>query len=90
AVPILYKPADLVIIDEVGKMELFSSKFKKAVEFVLDNQPRLLATVPYYENSFLAAIKSRNDVQLWELNRENHEELFKRFSSIIGGTETKS
>lgn len=78
AVPALYEPADLVIIDEVGKMELFSSKFKEAVQFVLDNQPRVLATVPFYEDSFLATIKSRADVQLWELTRENREKTLQK------------
>lgn len=33
AVPILYRNTDLLIIDELGKMELFSQKFREAVKF---------------------------------------------------------
>lgn len=83
AVPILYRSRDLLVIDELGKMELFSLKFKKAVKYALNNQPRILATIPYYENSFLASIKKQPIIQLWELTRPNREELFKEIIQEI-------
>lgn len=76
-VPLLYESSDLLIIDELGKMELFSSKFRKAVINAFDNQSRILATLPYYENPFLLSIKSRLNIQVWELTRTNRVQIFK-------------
>lgn len=76
AVPLLYKFADLLIIDELGKMELYSSKFRNAVTYALNTQLRIVATLPSYENPFLASIKSRPNIQMWELTRSNRVQLF--------------
>lgn len=76
-VPLLYKSSDILVIDELGKMELFSSKFQKAVLFAFDNQPRILATLPYYKNPFLVSIRNRPDVHIWELTRSNHSQIYK-------------
>ncbi len=82
-VPSLYKKADLVIIDELGKMELFSAKFRQALIHTLDNQQRVLATIPIYENIFLVSVKRRPDIQLLELTRSNRKELFDEIMSIM-------
>ncbi len=47
-VPALHKAAqqcELVIIDEIGKMELFSAKFREAVSQIIDSGKRILGTV---------------------------------------------
>jgi len=82
-VPLLYKSSDILVIDELGKMELFSSKFRKAVLFAFDNQPRVLATLPYYKNPFLVSIRNRPDVHIWELTRSNHGEILKEIIKKI-------
>lgn len=83
AVPSLYKQADLVIVDELGKMELFSAKFRKAVINSLNNQKRMLATIPIYDNNFLISLKQRPDIQLLELTRSNRDEIFDKIMSIL-------
>lgn len=83
AVPILYRNTDLLIIDELGKMELFSNKFKEAVKFAFIKQPKVIATIPYYENPFLSSIKNQPNIQLWELVRSNQEELFEEIMSCV-------
>ncbi|MFX0123814.1 MAG: NTPase [Candidatus Hodarchaeota archaeon] len=76
-VPLLYESSDLLIIDELGKMELFSWKFRNAVTNAFNNHPRILATLPYYENPFLVSIKSRPNIHVWELTRFNRVQIFK-------------
>ncbi|MFX1286532.1 MAG: NTPase [Promethearchaeota archaeon] len=83
AVPLLYQQAELVIIDELGKMELFSPQFREAVEYALDNQSRILATIPYYENIFLTSIKHKSSVQIWELNRSNQKKVFEKIVELF-------
>jgi len=76
-VPLLYKSSDILVVDELGKMELFSSRFRKAVLFAFDNQPRILATLPSYKNPFLVSIRNRPDVHIWELTRSNQGQILK-------------
>ncbi|MFX0051074.1 MAG: NTPase [Candidatus Hermodarchaeota archaeon] len=76
AVPTLYAKSDLILIDEIGKMEIFSPEFKKAVLYAFDNRPRVLATIGYQKIAFLTSIKARSDVELIELTTSNQEEVF--------------
>ncbi|MFX0013993.1 MAG: NTPase [Promethearchaeota archaeon] len=84
-VPLLYKGADLLLIDELGKMELLSKKFREAIKYAFDNTPRIVATIPYYENSFLSTIKNRPNIKIKNLTRENRAELYVHVvQSILG------
>lgn len=75
-VPLLYNSTKLLIIDELGKMELFSSKFRKAVIFAFNNQPHVVATLPYYTHFFLDSIRKRQDVKIFELTHSNRNQIF--------------
>jgi len=83
AVPSLYTNTDLLIIDELGKMELFSLEFRKAVEHALDNYPRILGTIPYFENSFLSSIKRRPNIVIWELTQLNRKKVFEKVMGVF-------
>uniref|UniRef100_A0A7R9TM31 AAA+ ATPase domain-containing protein n=1 Tax=Prasinoderma coloniale TaxID=156133 RepID=A0A7R9TM31_9VIRI len=70
---------DLLVIDEVGKMELFSTRFAPAVETALDDHagPRVVATIPTprYGRTvpFVEAIRARDDVALVKLTKANRD-----------------
>jgi nucleoside-triphosphatase len=66
------KECDLVVIDEIGKMELFSAKFREAVLAILKSQKRLLATIMLSPNPCADAIKSQPQVNLVTVTRDNH------------------
>jgi nucleoside-triphosphatase len=66
------KERDLVVIDEIGKMELFSAKFREAVLAILKSQKRLLATIMLSPNPCADAIKSQPQVNLVTVTRDNH------------------
>lgn len=48
AMPSLDREADLYIIDEIGKMELFSHKFKSCLDALLSTDKDVLATLGKY------------------------------------------
>lgn len=73
----------LVIIDEIGKMELFSEKFREAVLLSLDSPVPVLGTIMESGNSFADAIKRRRDVTLIQVTTENRDSLPDRLVSII-------
>jgi nucleoside-triphosphatase len=62
---------DLVIIDEIGKMELFSADFREAVSQVIGSGKRLLGTIMLNANPWADAIKRRPQVNLVTVTRDN-------------------
>jgi nucleoside-triphosphatase len=55
--------ADVVIIDELGKMELDSTRFCKAVARLFDSALPVAATVHVFRHPFTDALKRRNGVE---------------------------
>jgi nucleoside-triphosphatase len=68
--------ADIIAVDEIGPMELFSSDFKEAVTRVLDSNKIMMGTFHYRTHDpLIDTIKKREDVQIFEVTRENRKRL---------------
>jgi nucleoside-triphosphatase len=65
----------LVLIDEIGPMEIRSPIFRVAVNEALDSEVLVLATIFARPLPFTDAIKSRPDVTLIEVRPDNRERL---------------
>jgi len=65
----------LIVIDEIGKMECFSSLFRCAVEMALDSLNPVLGTVAVGGSDFIRKIRNRSDVSLMEVTRGNKDRL---------------
>jgi len=74
---------DLIIIDEIGKMEIFSDKFKEKVLACLNSKKIVLATIGIGGDKYISRIKERDDVTVFKMNRENRDRLIDRISSLI-------
>jgi nucleoside-triphosphatase len=68
-------PADLYVIDEIGKMELLSRQFRIRIVELLAQPTNLLATITKRGNEFTDQIKRRTDIEIIEVTRQNREEL---------------
>lgn len=68
-------PADLLVIDEIGKMELLSHQFRTRIIELLAQRTNLLATITKKGNGFVDQIKRRSDVEIIEVTRKNRDEL---------------
>ena len=66
---------DLIVIDEIGKMECCSNRFCQAVEAVLDARIKVLATLGIGRLPFLDAIRRRPDIELVTLTKQNRDAL---------------
>ena len=71
----LQRSCDAVIIDEIGKMECFSERFVKTVRAALEGPKPLVATVALKGGGFIAQVKSRAGVEIWEVTRANRDEM---------------
>ena len=77
-VPALYEAAEqqaLVVIDEIGKMELFSTGFREAVQQIINQGQRVLGTIMLNPNPWADAIKRLPQVKLITVTRENHQQV---------------
>lgn len=73
---------DIIIIDEIGRMELFSRKFREVVPQALKTG-RVVATIKKGRGDFIDKIKSRKDVRVLEVNLENRETLSSKLTKIV-------
>lgn len=84
ALPEMEKEAELVIIDEIGKMELFSSKFKFQLMHNL-NIGNVLATITKKGGgNYVELLKKRVDIELIELTKQNRDGVVKELLERIG------
>jgi nucleoside-triphosphatase len=75
ALPALRAPADVVLIDELGKMELASAAFRDAVTTLLEGKTPVVATVHTFRHPFTDRLKRRPEAELVRLSRKNRDEL---------------
>jgi nucleoside-triphosphatase len=68
-------PAELYVIDEIGKMELLSRPFRDRIIELLAQPTNLLATIAKKGKGFVEQIKGRTDVEMIEVTRNNRDEL---------------
>ena len=73
--------ARLVIIDEIGKMECLSEKFKKLLIEILDSDKWLIATIALKGGGLIEEVKDRQDVNLFTMTKSNRDSLL---SEILG------
>ena len=70
------KNADIVVVDEVGPMELFSSDFKEAVTKAITSRKMMIGTIHYRtRDPLINAIKAEEDAEILEVTRENMRNL---------------
>ncbi len=72
-------PGQLVVIDEIGKMECFSDLFKKTLETVLDSDHPVIGSISMKGDRFIQTIKGRPDVLLIMVTLKNRDELVKLY-----------
>jgi len=64
-----------IIIDEIGKMELYSEAFKTTVLKAMDGGAPIIATVLTAPHGWVDALKARPDVTLWQVTTENRDQM---------------
>lgn len=65
----------LIVIDEIGRMELLSRQFANAVLQALNSPKIVLGTISKKNTNFIKKIKEREDVKLVSLTRLNYSEI---------------
>jgi nucleoside-triphosphatase len=75
---------DLIIIDEIGKMECYSSEFRNVVIKCLDARAPVVATIAKRGDRFIESIKDRTDVVIYKVTPATRDGLPEKLSSSLG------
>jgi nucleoside-triphosphatase len=83
--------SQLIIIDEIGKMECFSRRFTEDVTALLNSPKILIATIALKGEGFIRQVKDRSDCRLITVTRENRDRLPSELAACLksgldGGT----
>jgi nucleoside-triphosphatase len=74
---------NIVIIDEIGKMECFSKMFMGLVIDLLDSDKLVIATVALKGTGLIAHVKSRPDIELTTITKDNRNNLLSKILKHI-------
>ena len=66
---------EIIILDEIGKMECFSEKFCEAATKALDAPNMVLGTIAVGGTGFIRKVKERKDIKIYEVTAQSRNEL---------------
>jgi len=69
------KESDLIVIDEIGKMELLSPQFREAVTQAINSGKKVLGTIMLNPHPFADEIKSHPEVETLLITGDNRAEV---------------
>ena len=67
------RDATAVVIDEIGKMEMFSGEFRGAVLKAMSSSKIVVATVMQKNHDWVSALKAMPQVTVWEITEANRD-----------------
>jgi nucleoside-triphosphatase len=76
----------LVVIDEIGPMEVHSTAFRQAVETIFNSGADVLGTIAARPHPFTDAIKARPDVTLIEITPARREAVLAEVLALLAGS----
>lgn len=78
-----FEEAEVFIIDEIGKMELYSERFKKVIKKFLDSSKPVVATITLARDPFIDEIKRRADCKMFYLEKNNGESTLNKIEAVL-------
>ena len=74
---------ELVVVDEIGKMELFSESFRQAVLDLIESGKRVLGTIMLGPHPWADAVKHKMQVSLVTVTRDNHAQVLRELQEWL-------
>ena len=72
------KESDLIVIDEIGRMELLSPRFQEAVTQAINSGKKVLGTIMLNPHPFADEVKLHPQVETLLVTRENRTEVMRK------------
>ncbi len=75
--------SDLIVIDEIAKMELSHPQFAEIVWQCLESPKPVLGAIQKSHLPFLDKVRLREDVWLWEVTKGNRNEMPEKIAKVL-------
>jgi nucleoside-triphosphatase len=85
ALPAVAAPTGVVVIDELGKMELASREFRRAVSALFERDIPIVATVHAFAHPFTDELMRRSEVETIRISERNRDTLPEELAALVGG-----
>lgn len=82
-VELLKQPAELIIMDELGRFELEAEKFQKEVFSLLDSEKIVIGVIKAEANPFLDKIRQRDDLKIYKLEAQAEKQRAEVLNDIL-------
>jgi nucleoside-triphosphatase len=82
-IDLLHAHSEIIIIDEIGKMECLSSAFRNLLDEIFGSGKPLLATIAFKGGGIIERVKNRSDIELVEVTRDNRDALVSEIPNKI-------
>jgi nucleoside-triphosphatase len=90
ALPSLSAAAQVVVVDEIGKMELASAPFRDRLKELLDSDRDIVATIHVHRHAFTDALKAREDLRLIHVTEASRDRLPSELAAALTEPERRS
>lgn len=77
------KESKVILIDEIGPMELFSEAFKNMVLKIFEGPRVVIATIKHKGSPFIENLKKREDVKLFNLTKDNFDKILREILQLF-------
>jgi len=77
--------SEIIVIDEIGRMELASKQFRNVIAQALDSPKPVLGTVAIKDTNFARKAKERADTKIIKLTRANFSEVATHIERLLKG-----
>jgi nucleoside-triphosphatase len=77
--------APVVVIDEIGKMECLSGKFRDLIGKLLASDRTVIATIALRGTPFIEGLKGTPGVEVVEMTEKNREEVLSELKALLSG-----
>lgn len=78
-----FQKASLVVVDEIGKMECISGRFRDLIKELLSSDKTVMATIAKKGTPFIEGIKKMPGVRLFEMTDKNREALHEEILRLM-------
>ena len=75
--------SDMIIVDEIGKMECLSDKFERILKEILDSGKSVILQVALKGSGLITEVKKRQDVKLFGVAQSDGDVLFSEIPKEI-------
>lgn len=86
----LKSPCELIIIDEIGKMECFSERFREKILMAIDSPNPVLATLPQRGIPYIESLKTMNGIIKFQVTRLNRDDVLQKVISLLQNLQDKT